>query len=872
MRSLERFGERPCVISFTREDREQCSFARLVAEARQVSAGLRKRGLEKGRHVVLYAPGSISWITACFAVVDAGAVVVPVDSQMRDEELAHVLRDTSAAWLFTDRNGLRRLEEAGLDEGLKLVLFDAAESDRGLRSYFETVTDAPETGPQDTAVVFYTSGTTGMPKGVPLTHANLLANLKALLELQLVDTEDRLLQPLPLHHVYPFTVGLLAPLSAGGSIVLPMSLTGSQIMRALQQGQVTGIVSVPRFYAALYDGIETQLRKRGRFVLFAFRALLGLSRFLCRRCGVYAGRRLFAPFHEKIAPKLRFVASGGAALDPELGWKLEALGWHVASGYGLTETSPILTFNLPGEGIGSAGTPLPGVDVRIADPEAGQEFGEVQAKGANVFSGYLHLQEETREVFTEDGYFRTGDLGYFENGRLELKGRASTMIVLSGGENIQPDQIEDALNAAPHIREAAILEKDDRLVALVVPSASAGDQDEIERGVAGDLKERSRALPSHHRISDFALMRDPLPRTRLGKLRRHELSALFDEAKRQGADGRGALKGPISIERMSPEDRQLLDEPAPRAVWEWLAERFQDKRLAPDTNLGAELGIDSLEWLNLSLEIQKAAGVDLTDDAIARIEIVRDLLREAAEAQSMGGGSKELSEKLEEPEQLLDAEQLRWLEAPGAGAQLFGNLLLSGNRAAMRRCFGLSVNGSEHLPDAPCVLAPNHQSYLDAPALAAALPAARLERTYWSGWTGIMFKNWVMRAVSRATRVVPIDIERRVLSSLAFAVCVLSRGFDLVWFPEGAISADGELKPFLPGLGFVLAARGVPVVPVRIRGTHEALPRHRWWPRRQRISVTFGKPVDAAEFLTGRGSEEGRRELMELLHERVAAL
>ena len=199
-------------------------------------------------------------------------------------------------------------------------------------------------------MLLYTSGTTGTPKGVPLTHGNLCANLQALQAAGLASSEDRVLLPLPLHHAYPLTVGLLAPLAVGAAVVLPAGITGPQIMHALHDHRCTIMIAVPRLYEAMLAGIERQIAGAPRPIAAALRGLLDLAVWIRRRLGRRIGKVLFFPLHRRIGPALRLLASGGARLDPKVAWQLEGLGWEVLTGYGLTETAPILTFNPPGRG------------------------------------------------------------------------------------------------------------------------------------------------------------------------------------------------------------------------------------------------------------------------------------------------------------------------------------------------------------------------------------------------------------------------------------------------------------------------------------------------------------------------------------------
>jgi long-chain acyl-CoA synthetase len=863
-------GEKPAVIGFRKEGAESYSFKKLGDLAMRLGRGLLKSGLEPGSRVLLLAPNQPEWIIVCLALIYARAVPVPLDAQIGGEELKALVRNSGPAWACTTTELLRRLEDTG--EKLNFILLDAEKDERpNWRSYLTDLNGGlPAPAPDDLAVLFYTSGTSGKPKGVPLTHANITSNLNALLSLNIIRSDDRILLPLPLHHVYPFTVGMLAPLVAGVPIILPHALTGSEFLRAMQEGGVTAMIGVPRLYSAFYDAVESKLTQRSRIVAALFRGLLAASIGMHRWFGFRAGHYLFAPLRRRVAPGLRLLASGGSAMDPDLAWKLEGLGWQVISGYGLTETSPLLTFNTPGkEKIGSAGRAIPGVELRIAKPEEGKQFGEVLARGPNVFHGYWRMPEKNQEAFTSEGYFRTGDLGYIDNAEyLHLVARASSMIVLSGGENVQPEKVETALEQSPHIREAGVLARNDRLVALIVPEPEADHQEgSIEELIGREVRRQSSNLPTHHRISDYAITRDPLPRTRIGKIRRHTLSERFERAK----TGIESSLGPVPIEQMGPEDQELLRLPAAKKIWDALAQHYPNARLAPEINLQYGLGIDSMDWLNLTMEIQTLTGAELDDAAIEKIESVRDLLREATTPTQLSEPGADLLERLKNPKELLSESQRHWLEPPSRSMRLFGRALLGLNRILLCSLYRLNIKGKDQLPEkAPFILLPNHASFLDPLAIAASLTPEQLDRTYWAGWTGIMFRNAFARLLSRAVRVIPIEPEGGPLASVAIAVAALQERHNLVWFPEAGRSQDGKLQRFRSGIGLLSSAHPVPLVPVWLHGTYEALPPGKWFPRLHRISVTFGRPVHARELQTT--SKDDYQTIADALHERVAEL
>ncbi len=837
--------DQTAVVTMSRDGFDTTSRADVLARAGRLAAGLRESDLERGDRIVILAPNSANWIASALGVMNAGAVVVPLDTQMPGEDLKHALSDSNPRFIFTTSSLKDRLPDDL--EDVRIYLFDA-ELDAS-DAWVALLADEPASAvaeQNDVATIFYTSGTTGPPKGVPLTHRNLSSNVKALCAQELADDSDRVLVPLPFHHVYPFTVGILIPLTLGAPIIVPFSLVGPQIVRALREGEATVMLGVPRLYEAVWNALEDRVAGRGRIAALLFRQMLSVSSLARRRFGLRLGRRLFASLHSRLAPRLRLVVAGGAALDPDLGCKLQALGWEVATGYGLSETSPILTYNPPDRlRLEAAGMALPGVELAIDDSDSSSGRGEVMARGSNVFGGYLNLPEKTSKVLDEDGWFRTGDTGELDNdGYLHLYGRESSMILLSGGENVDPERVERALKSLDELRDVGVLAHDDRLAAVVVPESNLLREvtgKDLEARVKNVVKKAAKELPSHHRPGIVRIALDPLPRTRLGKLRRHKLEELFEKLGQSDAVSE-AKSEPVSAESMAPEDQQLLSDPGAERTWRYLAQRFHDLRLTPDSSLAEELGIDSLSWVDLTLALQDRAGIDLDDSAIERVETVRDLLQEAAGASEAREGRGELKQQLREPESLLDDEQKQDLVPPGPVRRIFGRIVLAPARLLGRLLLRVEVQG-RFPDDGQYLIAPRHLSFVDPLALLPALSRKQLESLYWAGLEAYLFSNRLTRAFSRTARILPIDPGSAPRRSLAIAAACLKRGHSLVWFPEGERSLDGKLQRLRPGIGLVLAAQPVPVIPVWIDGTWEVMPPGQSLPRPGKVRLIIGDPV-----------------------------
>ena len=895
VRRLPGFGSQPAIVTLEGDEEASLSYEELAGWVEQLTAGLTAQGLGKGKRVAILASNDPGWIAACLAVINAGAVAVPLDATLDEEALRHVLADSAPDLAFIDGDKRERII-ALASRPLKMIPLNGFASGTGSAELPgpEQTAALPEMQAEDPAVLFYTSGTTGPPKGVPLSHRNLLFELHSLLAIGLMQPGERLLLPLPLHHVYPFVTGMLAPLVYGVGIVLPQSMTGPHILQATRRCGVATVLGVPRLYEALVSALEGRVAASGAAARLLYRALKGLSLLARRQLSLPLGKLLFRPLHRRFGQQLQLMASGGAALDAELAWTMESLGWTVATGYGLTETSPLVTIVAPGDKhFHTAGKALPGVELRIVPLDADGEnkaeneqpdpsssaapsaarVGEVQVRGPNVFAGYLNLPERSDEAFAEDGWYRTEDRGWIdEEGYLRLLGRAATFVVTSAGKNISLEELERSYQRHRLVKEVGIFLRDDRLAAVVVPAAGEFrdvGSDSPEQALHDAVKQVAHQLPRYKRIDALVVSRDALARTRLGKIRRDKLRQRFDTIRAQGEEA--AETGPMAIEEMSGDDQALLEQAPAREAWGLLAERYPAIRLSPDSELSSDLGVDSLEWINLTLEIRDRTAIELSETATGRIECVRDLLQELLEAD---GRAQERGAALEEdPESYLGAEQKRWLRPLNSVEKAAAWLLYHINRFFVRAFFRVKASGLEHLREADqMVLTPNHTSVLDPFVIAAVVPYDILRRSAFAGWTGIAFANPLYRFVVRLARTLPMEHGRAAFSSLAITLVVIRRGMNVIWFPEGQRSPDGRLQKLMPGIGVLLTKQPLSAVPAVITGTFDAMPRGHLFPRPRPVAVRFG-PACRPEQLDQEGQgEQPEARIADALHRKLQQL
>jgi long-chain acyl-CoA synthetase len=866
LQALARRERAPAVIAFDANGVRTWDSETLSDQARRLAHGMQQAGLGHGSAAALWAPNSPVWIVAALAVLAGGGMLVPIDDLATPEQLEAALKTSNPRFVLTTRvhleasNALLRASDS-----IVILVDDHPQTTgdaRSWRSWLHTPTSTlPNPMGDDPAMLCWTSGTTGSPKAFVLTHRNIATNVEALRRLALVGPQDRVLLPLPLHHAYPFVVGMLTPLTCGTAIVLPGATTGPSLMQALHEGNVTVLIGVPRLYAALKAAIAQRIDAHHRAVRIAWQAVLNFLIFLQRSTRVHPGRLLFTAVRHRVAPKLRLMVSGGARLDQDIEEHLEALGWTVLSGYGLAETASLFTGNRPDDRrAGSAGRPLADGEIRIARPEDDGR-GEIELHGSSITKGYLNDPEANRTAFTGDGWFRTGDLGFIDrDGFLFVTGRLKEILVLGGGKKVSPEELERNYGDSPEIAEIAVLEDKGALVALVRPDAAklyARGATNLRDGIRVILGEKAQHLPSFLRLSSFALTSRPLPRTRLGKYRRFLLPSLYHKAL-AGNPARVA-------EPLTTEDQALLRNPAAAAVWDILRQRFPDQPINLDSDLSLDLNLDSFGWMELAIILHERTGIMLSDEDLARIQTIRDLLRLSAQ-RGVGAGT----EPIRATASTSDIDD--WLAPPSALLTALGAALYAINSLIMRKLFRLQVAGIDKLPSSgPIVISPNHVSYLDVLVIAAALNWSRVQNTYWAGDAQRLFPHAVGRIFCRAVHLFPVDAMHPG-AALETAGRVLQAGNILVWFPEGWRSPDGQIQRFLPGIGQLLLRSGAPAVPTYIGGTFAALPRGQRLPRFRALSITFGEAAEATSLgSSGHGATNEER-VADGLRQRLTAL
>ncbi|GFO53908.1 AMP-binding protein [Geomonas sp. Red276] len=816
--TFEPRGEQCALVNRTGVRRLEMSYRELAELSLRMAALLAQRGVGEGDRVLLWGPNSPWWGVAYWGIIVRGAVAVPVDF-MSDRARAESIANLTEAKLLLQS----RFKPERIPVGQTLLLEELP----FLLPEIPPATAVHHPVPDDLAQLIYTSGTTGNPKGVMLTHRNLVANLVQInRHIPIIDRDFTFLSLLPLSHMFEQMGGFFTPLYEGASIIYLRTLKPSAIMEALGEEDVFVIMAVPRLMQLLKNSIERELAEK--HLDGAFRSLARWARRLPQR----VRRMLFYPVQHKFGRDFTLFVSGGAALDPEVFGFWSDMGFIVIEGYGLTECAPVLCANtIDRQVAGAVGPALPGIQLKIA--EGGEEL---LARGANVFPGYYQNERATRDAFTGDGWFRTGDIAEIDEiGWVHIKGREKELIVTGAGVNVYPDELEGVLNKIPGVKESCVIGLDrgggEEVHAVLLLSSPDARPDEI-------VARANQSLDSLHQITGFTLWKEAeFPKTTTLKIRKFQVK---EEILKGGKEGHGASRDQLVnlLARVTGTDAAEITE---------------------ESLLVGDLGLTSIGRLELVNLLEQEFRMDIEDSQISpqtRVADVREII---------GKREKVRSDK-----------RLRfWTNSwPVRALRMLGDAFFIYPLYSMFA--DLETVGEEKLEkiDGPAIFIANHLSYFDQPSVMFALPAEIRYRTASAAWEEFFFgqyhgldKLWRRFCYQYGTiflNLFPLPTIGGFSRALSFMGKLADHGVNTLIFPEGAHSRDGKMHDFQLGLGVIVKELGIPVVPIKIEGTERVLPPEARFPRRGKVTVTFGAPL--------RFTVEEPREIVEKAQAAVAEL
>ncbi|HMF55037.1 MAG TPA: AMP-binding protein, partial [Pyrinomonadaceae bacterium] len=757
--------------------KEQYTYADLRELATRAAAFLASSGVKPGMRVMLVSQNMPEWGMTYFGVLKAGATCIPLDPENSTSEIVNFAQAGDATAIVVSPAVLEEHSD------LKQALAGAGLADTKIWTFDEvfelpsqTVEDQrisllpPRVQAQTVASLIFTSGTTGRPKGVMLSHRNLTSMVSMLSSVFDMSTSDGVLSVLPLYHTFEFSAGFLTPLSRGAQITYMPELTSEALAGAIKNGHVTGLVGVPALWEMLHRRIITRLHERSEWIGDTAEMLVRFNAWLRDKTPLNLGQLLFQPIHRGLGGRIRYFISGGSTLSEKVQRDFQGFGFTILEGYGLTEASPVLTVTRPQNSMlmGSVGKPLPGVEIKILDADS-NGVGEVIARGPNVMVGYYENEEATRATLIER-WLHTGDLGRLDDvGNLYLVGRSKEIIVDTNGKNVYPDEIEELYSDSPFIKELSVVGLPDgigeKVACMVVPDY---DQDialsraEVRRKVEEHFREISSTLPFYKRVKVLHFWDADLPRTATRKVKRREV---LESMKVLEQSMRNVSR--LEATREDSSDASwLLD------VVATVANRPRSE-ISLTTRL-SDLGFDSLMYVELATAIENAGGVITSPERLTEVQDIREMANMVRRDTAAANARKERSQSREsspgEEDEIYIPSFVRTVGNKGAdiAQKLFYEKFLK-----------TRYEGRTNIPvHTNFIVAANHTSHLDMGLVKMALGEAGHDMVALAA-ADYFFDNKYKRAVmDNFTSLVPIERSGSLRQSLRHARSFLDRGYN----------------------------------------------------------------------------------------------
>ena len=768
------------------------------------------------KRIIVFSENSEGWIYAFFSIWQQGGVAVPVDASSTVSDFSYILRDCTPHGIWTSRHNVPVVEQALKETGLSIPFYVI---ENVMEQHPDAARQLPDRLPwaeldvpynQHVALIIYTSGTTGSPKGVMLSFQNLMANIKGVSQdVRIFSRTNRTMILLPLHHVLPLMGSVVAPFWTGGGVAICPSLTAPDLMDTLCRGKVAIVIGVPRLWQMLYGGIKKKIDSNA------------ITAFLFRMCAFFRSRTfsrfVFSSIRRKMGGHIKYFVSGGAALSKEIGEGLKTIGLDVLEGYGMTETAPIICFTRPTDiRPGCVGLPLPGIECKLIN-------GELCAKGPNVMLGYYNRPEETAAVIDKDGYLHTGDLATIgKKGHVTITGRTKEIIVLSNGKNIEPSEIEYKLEQYDYyVKEVAVMQDNDLLRAIVVPQspwASLLNDTQVEVALKREVIEPyNRSVVNYKKIMALTVYRGELPRTKLDKLQRFRLQALLEACR---------TSQPVRTEEPEPDMEEY------RIIKQYI-EQEKKVPVKPSSHVETDLAMDSLDKVGLQGFIEHTFGMRLVVDEMASFANIKEMAEHVASCKTK-----------------VEVEEVDWYSLLNENVSDLRIPQASCLFPFVNKCFklffrvynSLRIHGRIQIPaKGPYILAPNHQSFVDAPVVLSGLTWRQIKSCYFFA-TEQHVKSRFRRALADRNNTIIME-QAHLKESIQKLAQVLKKGKNIVIFPEGSRTHDGELGDFKLSFAILSKELNIPIIPVCIRGAYEALPRHRKYLYPRHIEVHYLPPV-----------------------------
>ena len=772
--------------------------------------------ITKGDRSALMMENRPESIFSFFSIWAKKGIAMSLDAGYTVDQLAYVLGDSTPKYLFVSNKTKKVAEEANskLNNIIKIINVD----ELVLPAEYKIKKEEFENDSNDdVAVIVYTSGTTGNPKGVMITYENIKTNMEGVRAVDLVNETDVILAMLPYHHIMPLCFTLILPIYMGVPIVLLTEISSASLLKTLQENRVTVILGVPRVWEMLDKAIMIKINESS-LAKFMFKMAEKINSMAIRKM-------LFSKVHKQFGGHIRLMVSGGAKIDKNILEDFRTMGFCAIQGYGMTETAPIIAFNVPGrERSDSAGEVIPNVEVKIADD------GEILVKGKNVMKGYYNNEKATEEAFDKDGWFHTGDLGRMDGKYLIIIGRKKEMIVLPNGKNIDPNDIEnEIIKNTDLIKEIAVTEYKEQLLAIIYP-----DFQQIEAKKIVNIKDAIKwevidkynvTAPNYKKIHDIKIVKKELPKTRIGKIRRFMLKDLIED-KDDVIEQKEEKKAIV----VPPEMKEKFD-----IINKYIDERYH-KAIDLDSHIELDLGFDSLDIVEFMNFLNETFGINLVEQDFVENKTISAIIKLVNEK---AGKFVEKVDKNENLKKIIESDSDVKLPKDARYAKFLRVIL----GPFFRFYFKYKCIDKENIKDGAGIIVGNHQSYLDGFMVNNVFTTKEMNDNYYIA-TALHFKSKTMKYLANHGNIILVDANRNLKNTLQAAAKVLKNNKKLIIFPEGARTRDGQLHEFKKTFAILAKDLNVPIYPFVLKGAYEAFPYNKKFPKRNNVSVQFLKRIE----------------------------
>ncbi len=796
-------------------DGRDIDYALAFKLVKQRAGFLQDRGYNKGDIIGLLALNSTEWLLSYMAITTIGAIVLPLDTNLDSDTYNTMLSQVDAKGLYISK-----------DFDFKFNDIDVIDIDEDIDSSFEDKFYLNKVKESDISTLLYTSGTTGTPKIVQLTHGNMFKASIGGNNFVQVAEGSLVLCMLPFYHIFGLHSTFLATFGVGSGYVCQPSLTAPEILRSLKENEINVFPAVPKLWEMMVDGIINKTKNSSKLKYKVLMFNLKHGRTL-RRIGLgFIPKAVFKPVHAVFGESIHYLVTGGAPLKKQYFDYYYNMGFKIMEGYGLTETtSAICASDRNQYKPAQSGRALPGNEMKIKSSND-KGIGEIWFKGHNVFPGYYKNPEATKEVFDDEGWFNTGDLGFTDKfGELHVTGREKNLIVLDSGKNVYPEELEAFYIDSPLISEIAVFGKMEQgretVYAVIVPSRVDIKYSQIKK----EINKFNNGRPTYKSVAGFAISFDPLPKTS----KRTNINSKIIKNLNEGLYTTGDRDVTVIKEITSDnEEKQILIN--------ILREELKQDKLYYNQGI-SDFNIDSLGIMNLIVQLEVKLSIKIEESIFSSIENIEAIINYLNSCEK-GDGRSTFDELISGK---ITTKSISFFNP------LF-ELFLQIFRLLSKVFWRVKVYNRENLDFKNSIVAVNHQSLLDILILLSSISYKVRKDMFITAKKELTFLKYIFPGISY----VFVDRSHNTLPALKAGADLLRQGKTLVIFPEGTRTEDGRLREFKTGAAFLAKELKKNIIPMAIDGAYKVLPKKRFFPRiftKQKISLTILKKIKPENYI-----------------------